>query len=267
MGRSTLKKVMLIAIIIFAVILTTTTVNAFSVGMDLTSDTKTLKPGDTVAIKINLKDIDAGNGIDTVIAQLDYDTNVFEEVTKKSFTEENDWDLTYAKETKKLSVQKTEKVKSNELILTLNLQVKSAVSLTTTTVTLKDIVVSGGRVVNGGTDDITVPNASITFAVEANVKEEPTKPSTETKNNPTTSTETNKNTATQTTTTTTKNTTNTKVNTATSTNSTKNADKSTAKSIIPKTGVSQTVVTIISIVVLVGIICFILYKKTSKEVK
>ena len=48
----------------------------YSAKMSLKSDSK-LKEGDTVTINVNLTNVNAGNGINTITAQLDYDTNVF----------------------------------------------------------------------------------------------------------------------------------------------------------------------------------------------
>lgn len=137
----------------------------YSVGMSLASSSK-LKEGDTVTVKVNLTSINAGEGIDTITAQLNYDEDVFEALTSSNMTAGADWTPSFANSTKMLTLQKNSKVKAAETVLTITLKVKAAINVDSTTITLKDIVASGGRVVDGGTGDITVNNASVTISKE-----------------------------------------------------------------------------------------------------
>lgn len=141
----------------------------YTVGMSLTSSSK-LKEGDTVTVKVNLTTINAGEGIDTITAQLNYDEDVFEALTSADMTAGTDWTPSFANSTKMLTIQKNSKVTAAETVLTITLKVKAAINVDSTTITLKDIVVSGGRVVDGGTGDITVKNASVTISKEKTVQ-------------------------------------------------------------------------------------------------
>lgn len=233
----------LLTISIMALILVISTIsNAASVGMTLSSNSK-LKAGDTVTVTMSLGNIDAGNGIDTITAELNYDKNVFETVETSNLIASNSWTPTYASSTNMLTVLKNSKVTKGETVLTITLKVKSTLSVKSTTVTLKDIVVSGGRVQDGGTGDISVNNASVTINADSDAISK------------------NENTISNTTTTT-----NTTTNT-TKQNTTLKDNTVTKKTTLPKTGIEQGGVIAIVVIAIVGTFSYVLYKKTSKEVK
>jgi len=233
----------LITVSIMALIVVISTIsNAASVGMSLSSNSK-LKAGDTVTVTMSLGNIDAGNGIDTITAELNYDKNVFETVETSNLIASNSWTPTYASSTNMLTVLKNSKVTKGETVLTITLKVKSTLSVKSTTVTLKDIVVSGGRVQDGGTGDISVNNASVTINADSNAISK------------------NENTISNTTTTT-----NTTTNT-TKQNTTLKDNTVTKKTTLPKTGIEQGGVIAIVVIAIVGTFSYVLYKKTSKEVK
>lgn len=233
----------LLTISIMALILVISTIsNAASVGMTLSSNSK-LKAGDTVTVTMSLGNIDAGNGIDTITAELNYDKNVFETVETSNLIASNSWTPTYASSTNMLTVLKNSKVTKGETVLTITLKVKSTLSVKSTTVTLKDIVVSGGKVQDGGTGDINVNNASVTINADSDAISK------------------NENTISNTTTTT-----NTTTNT-TKQNTTLKDNTVTKKTTLPKTGIEQGGVIAIVVIAIVGTFSYVLYKKTSKEVK
>lgn len=233
----------LITVSIMALIVVISTIsNAASVGMSLSSNSK-LKAGDTVTVTMSLGNIDAGNGIDTITAELNYDKNVFETVETSNLIASKSWTPTYASSTNMLTVLKNSKVTKGETVLTITLKVKSTLSVKSTTVTLKDIVVSGGRVQDGGTGDISVNNASVTINADSDAISK------------------NENTISNTTTTT-----NTTTNT-TKQNTTLKDNTVTKKTTLPKTGIEQGGVIAIVVIAIVGTFSYVLYKKTSKEVK
>ncbi len=235
MSKKINVKLVTVVFIMTLILTISTIVNAYSVGMTLTSNSK-LKAGDTVTVTVNLGTVDAGNGIDTITGELNYDKNVFETLASSNFASSNEWTPTYAASTNMISLLKNTKVKAGETVLTITLKVKSSISVKSTTITLKDIVVSGGRVADGGTGDITVNNASVTINAESS----------------------STNTVTPTNTT---NTTNTKTNTI------KKDNTVTSKTKLPKAGLEQYGIIAIVVVAIVGIFSYVLYKKTSKEVK
>ena len=239
--KTKLKTLITVSIMALIVVISTIS-NAASVGMSLSSNSK-LKAGDTVTVTMSLGNIDAGNGIDTITAELNYDKNVFETVETSNLIASNSWTPTYASSTNMLTVLKNSKVTKGEAVLTITLKVKSTLSVKSTTVTLKDIAVSGGRVQDGGTGDISVNNASVTINADSDAISK------------TENTISNTTTTTNTTTNTTKQNTTLKDNTV------------TKKTTLPKTGIEQGGVIAIVVIAIVGTFSYVLYKKTSKEVK
>ena len=239
--KTKLKTLLTVSIMALIVVISTIS-SAASVGMTLSSNSK-LKAGDTVTVTMNLGNIDAGNGIDTITAELNYDKNVFETVETSNLIASNSWTPTYASSTNMLTAVKNSKVTKGETVLTITLKVKSTLSAKSTTVTLKDIVVSGGRVQDGGTGDINVNNASVTINADSDAISK------------------NENTTGNTTTTT-----NTTTNT-TKQNATLKDNTVTKKTTLPKTGIEQGGVIAIVVIAIVGTFSYVLYKKTSKEVK
>ena len=240
MAKSSKLKSIIAIVMIMMIIALCTTVNAatgdnYSVGMSLTSNSK-LNAGDTVTVSVNLTSVNAGNGIDTITAELDYDTNVFETISSSNFTASSNWKApSYAAASKMLTVQKDSKVKAAETVFTISLKVKNPVNVDSTTISLKDITASGGRVSDDGTGDITVNNASVTISKTKEASSNSEKPTT------TPSTNTNNTTVKDTTT--------------------------TKKTTLPKTGLGQFGVVAIVVVAIIGIFSYVLYKKIAKDVK
>ena len=237
--KNNLKIKSLMTILIIAIMLSISTIanaaTGYSVGMSLTSSSK-LNAGDTVTISVNLTSINAGNGIDTIEADLSYDTSVFEALTESDFQANNSWKPSYAAQTNRVTFQKNTKVTSAEAVVTINLKVKSSISVDSTTIKLSNIVASGGRVSDGGTGDITVNNAAVTIKKDQQASS---------------TTEENKNTTTS--------------NTQKS-NTVKDSTTS-KKQTLPKTGVEQYGVIAIVVIAIIAISSYILYKKIAKYVK
>lgn len=234
--------VMIIMIIAISTIANAATGENYSVGMSLTSNSK-LNAGDTVTVNVNLTSVNAGNGIDTITAALEYDTNVFEVLSTSNFTASNEWTPSYASTSKMLTLLKNSKVKAPETVLTINFKVKSSINVNSTKITLKDIVVSGGRISDGGTGDITVNNAIITISK--------TEDSSSTTEKPTNNTTTNS----------------TTTNSTTIKNTTVKDNTTTKTTTLPKTGIEQYGVVAIVVVAIIAIFSYVLYKKIAKDVK
>lgn len=245
MAKSSKLKSIIAIVMIMMIIALCTTVNAatgdnYSVGMSLTSNSK-LNAGDTVTVSVNLTSVNAGNGIDTITAELDYDTNVFEAISSSNFTASSNWKApSYAAASKMLTVQKDSKVKAAETVFTISFKVKNPVNVNSTTISLKDITASGGRISDGGTGDITVNNASVTIS-----KTQDASSNTET---PTINSNTN-------------------TNNTTTKNTTVKDTTTTKKTTLPKTGLGQFGVVAIVVVAIIGIFSYVLYKKIAKDVK
>ncbi len=229
--KTNLKRALVVIIVAIIVISISTIADAeggnYSVGMSLTSNSK-LKAGDIVKVNVNLTSISAGDGIDTIAGELNFDTNVFETPTASDFTSTTSWTPTYAASTKMITLMKNEKVKAGETVVTISLKVKDTISVTSAKVSLRDIVVSGGTVDTGGTGDIPVNDISIT--INAETPSTPNQPQT-------------------------------------TTNTTKKDTTTTTTKTLPKTGLGQLGIILVIVLVVVGIFSYALYKKTEKYVK
>lgn len=228
----------------------------YSVGVLLNSKSK-LKEGDTVTVSFNLTSVNAGNGIDTITAAIEYDENVFEPLKRSSFVSE-DWAPSYSSTSKMITLIKDSKTTAPETVATINLKVKASINVESTTITLKDIVASGGRVVDGGTGDITVSNAIVTL----NKDKEPENPIPQPQPiNNTTDGNTIGN--------------NNNVNNNKVTNNTTNSDSTstkrdntaTKKTALPKAGIEEYIPIAIIVIAIMAIFSYVLYKKISKDVK
>lgn len=134
----------------------------YSVSMSLTHSTP-FKEGQIITVNANLVNVNAGNGIDVIVAKLVYNTNLFEPITASSFSSNTGWRVSYALSTNMLTAIKDSKVKQSETAFSINLKVKSVIDISSTQLSLQDITVSGGAKFDGGTDDIHVNNASLTL--------------------------------------------------------------------------------------------------------
>lgn len=219
-------KVLAIMLIVALVLSIASVVNAYSTTGTLTSSTSKLVEGETVTISLNLSSIDAGEGLQSIEATLDYDTNVFETLASSGVSGSSGWNISYEPTTKRIAgeVDGATKMTANGTIATITLKAKSTISVSSTTIKLSEIVVSGGSVASGGTGDIDVPDATCTL----------TKPA------PTPST--------------------------TPASTTPSTDKTISAKEIPQTGVDYTTVAAMAIAAVVGIIClvrYIVYRKNT----
>lgn len=80
------KKITLVFFCILIIFTITTKVYSSSFNFNVQSNTKYLKPGETVVITMKVSNIDIEQpGINTLEAFLEYDENVFEKVTRRKF--------------------------------------------------------------------------------------------------------------------------------------------------------------------------------------
>lgn len=171
----TRNKMLVIALVITLLLSMTTMVKAYSASLNASTSSK-LVEGSEVVVNVRLNPTDVGEGVDTVIAELKYDKDVFEVISTSSFTSASGWkDVSYEPSSDMLTIQKSSKVTNSEALFTLTLKVKQTISKDSTTIYLNDIIVSGGREVDGGTGDIEVANTSITISRETQSASQPGK--------------------------------------------------------------------------------------------
>lgn len=142
-------------------------VNAFSVNMKLDSSSQ-LKAGSTVEVTLKIVNIDAGDGIDAIAGTLEYNKNVFDEVTEDSFEGINKWNVNiYSTDTQMFTVTKSSKVNTVSDVLKITLRVKDTVNVDSTEIKIKEIAASGGAVADGGTGDIEIQEVKFNITKES----------------------------------------------------------------------------------------------------
>lgn len=158
------SKIVLSIILLVSILTITGIVNAFSVSMKLESSSK-LKVGDIVEVTLKISNIDAGNGIDAISGTLEYDKNVFDEVTQESFVGINSWNIGMYDTTSKIfTVLRGSKVNTIGDVLKVSLRVKSVTGIEDTTIKINEISASGGAVSDGGTGDIEIAATEVKIA-------------------------------------------------------------------------------------------------------
>ncbi len=163
----------LVSILIIVSILIPTQVQADSFKLQATANKSNVKAGETVTITLKLADIDAGElGINTIESYLEYDKEIFEEVTQSSIQSLNNWSITYNDEEtaykgKMLAVILQAGVTENQDIGTVTLKVKNGVTYTNTEIKIKNITS------NNGSELITETNKVIPLEIGTKPVEEP----------------------------------------------------------------------------------------------
>ncbi len=162
-----------IILILAIIILFSKTVKAESkVEMQLTSSDTKLIAGQSVEVTLSITNIDAGNGIDAIVGKINYDENVFEEITDEELDGQNKWNVQiYNPNTRLFTISKSSKVNKNSDVLKITFKVKEGVTAENAKISISDIVVSGGSVATGGTGDIKVSETSITIKANQDTEE------------------------------------------------------------------------------------------------
>lgn len=169
----------LVTFIIMILILASwvTNVQALSFTVTLKPSATVVEKGGTVEVVVALSSIDAGSGINSFLATLEYDKNIFETLTTDNdhVAQEieglNNWDTPLLNENKgKMVTDRKGFAKDDMDALKIKLKVKANASTGSTTITIKDISASNGQ------QDINAQNTSCTITV----KEKTTTPDTPT---------------------------------------------------------------------------------------
>ena len=159
------RGLILIVLTIISILVGGTTVKAadYTVVGNLTSDTTVLQADTTVNVSFNISSIDVGGnaGISAMQATVDYDTSVFEPITANTMSGGNGWSAAY--DERLVLVRMSGCTTSTETMVTIPFKIKSEITATETTITLKDITVAGtsGEWSSG---NITVEPVSVTLS-------------------------------------------------------------------------------------------------------
>ena len=98
--------------------------------------------GSTIEVKIKITDVK--KTIDTIIAAIEYDDNIFEEIIEDNLEPLNKWNYpVYNSEDKIFLIEKTNGTTTDETIMNMKLKVKENVTETSTIIKLTNIEVAG----------------------------------------------------------------------------------------------------------------------------
>ena len=133
----------------------------FHVGMSLSGDGQA-EEGETINLYLNISSVDAGNGIDGISANINYDSNIFEDISVEG---SNGWYIGFAPSNGNVVGLRNSKVTGAGGFLIISLRVRDGVSADSSRVTVQNIIASGGIIEDGGTDDIYVSSVSRSIGI------------------------------------------------------------------------------------------------------
>lgn len=257
------KIVSIVVMILLIVCLVSVSVDAVSFTATMTPSATTVKEATEFTITVKVSNLDVGtNGINSLKGNLKYDTNVFETISESSIEGLNSWSAKFDEASGEISLTKNTFVTSTQEVFQIIFKTKSGVSGKSGTISYTNIVASNSETSIPATDIST----SITVGNE-----------TSNNNNTNTNSVANKIvTINPTTNNTTNNTSNNAVvNKTTNTNSTNNSISSYVNTMtntqtqdnIPQTGVNDTILTVLFIVIAIAVAFYIKIEKLNKEMK
>lgn len=242
MKRRMLKKILVILItLILMLIATNMEVKAVtdSYNIGIITNKSTIEKGDSLEITLSLNDINVADGLGAYQATLEYDKNIFEYVSIEGL---NSWDTPIYNNGTFVTTTKTgENIKSGEYVAKITLKVKDNISGENTTIKIVNITASTG------TETISAKDVSKNISIKG------TNNTTENENLSITDDNNDK--------------TSNKIQQNTIVSSNNTESKTTAKKIIPKAGVSQTIVCGTIGFIIVAIILGIFVYKNEKIFK
>lgn len=244
----------------------TMSASAVSFTATMTPSATTVKEATEFTITVKVSNLDVGaNGINSLEGYLKYDTDVFETISESSIEGLNSWAAKFDETTGKISLTKNTFVTSTQEVFQITFKTKQEVSGQSGTISYSDIVASNSETNISATDistSISIGNASAGDGTD-NTSNVTTITNNTVTINAVTSGTTN-NTATNAVTNiantneTTNNAVSSYVNTMTNTNSETN---------MPNTGVNDTVLKLIFVVVAVAIVFYIKIEKLNQDMK
>lgn len=149
--------------VIFSMILISFTgiISASSFDVSVNPKEITAKPGETINVKVSLKDIDmSGNGINILEGNINFDKEMIENVDVEG---ENNWKIEYNNDTnsdlngKFLMIKDVNGMKDDEEILNLKIKIKDNIKKANTKILLKDLTSNdGNNLINIGSREINI---------------------------------------------------------------------------------------------------------------
>lgn len=154
------------------ILLATSLLAAANLKAEAKASVSELKGGEEVTITLRFDEYQQiTEGLNAYQATLEYDKNLFEEVTQEDFTCLNDWEkLQYNQATGEFVAIKKIGSTEPEEVVSITLKTKPKVKATTTEIKIKDIVTSEGE------RDISIAEAKTTINIIEEQEEKPEEP-------------------------------------------------------------------------------------------
>ena len=121
------------------------TVYAADMTVTLNKSVNEINKGEEVTVEFKVNDVNLEKGVDTLIATLSYDTNVFEKVEKANISAKNAWNSpSFRSDNGKIIIQRDEPMKTNDTIFSITFKAKQTAILGNSAIKLSDINLSEG---------------------------------------------------------------------------------------------------------------------------
>lgn len=149
-----MKKTITITLIAL-IILIFTNIPSYALGfiVGVTPAQTTLSPGSTVDVTISVNNMNiGGDGMKVFSGILNYDTNIFEEITAKDITGLNSWEVSYNTENKKILLDRKDFITEDAEICKITFKVKEGVEAENTQIKITSPSTSNNRIDIDGTE-------------------------------------------------------------------------------------------------------------------
>ena len=137
------------------IILIFTNIPSYALGfiVGVTPAQTTVSPGSTVDVTISVHTMNiGGDGMKVFSGILNYDTNIFEEITAKDITGLNSWEVSYNAETKKILLDRKDFITEDAEICKITFKVKDGVETENTQIKITNPSTSNNRIDIDGTE-------------------------------------------------------------------------------------------------------------------
>lgn len=272
MEKKVLKVLIMITVLVIAV---STVVQANSFTASMTPSSTTVAPATEFTVTVKISNLDVGsNGINTLSGFLKYDDKVFEVINDSNIEGVNSWKPTYSSDNGKITLIKTQFVKTEEEVFQITFKTKDEASIKKNSV---QGAITFSRIMGSNSqDEIDASDISTTITVSKTPENSVSNGTLLIGNNTTKNTviknATLSNKTVNTTENKTSNTSNGIVN-GTVSGSNKNTIKNTTKyntvdeSDIPYTGVEDTIVYVLFAAIVLSLVFYVKFEKINKDFK
>ena len=247
------NKLLSIGLIIFGVIFILSTLvyaeSSFTVIM--TPSESTIEEGREFTVTVKISNLNVDNGINSLSGVLEYDTAVFEEISESSIEGLNNWDIKYDDASGKVELTKNTFATSTQDVFQITFKTKSSISKKSGEISYKDIVASNSE------EDIEATDISTSINIGSGSSDN-------------TNTNTNTNTITANTTiaaNTATNNTSANTNTNVVSSYVNTIQNTTVEDNMPKTGVDDTIMAIMFVLVAMGIFFYVRIERINREMR